>query len=252
LLRNTTFKKRKFSHLRKLQQAGGKLHKTLIEEIIGYESGCDLYVMYGQTEATARLSCLPPTLTREKIGSIGNGIQGVKLQVLDDFGNTVLPGQTGEIIATGENISPGYYKDQEATLEKFKNGFLQTGDIATVDSDGYIYIVGRKSDFIKSYGNRVSSQEIESATLEINDIFYAAVIGIPDLERGEAIVLFVTLKHNSTITNQDIIIHLKSRFPMYKVPAKVYVIDGMPFNSNGKIDKTELCKKLEAESNQSE
>lgn len=246
LLRNTTFATRNFASLKNLQQAGGKLHETLINEILNSKSNFNLNIMYGQTEATARLSCLPPGLVTEKMGSIGKGIPGVELRVMNEFGELISPGETGEIIASGENISPGYYNDVEATSQKFVDGVLRTGDIATIDKDGYIYIVGRKSDFIKSYGNRVSSQEIESATLEIKDILSAAAIGVPDIERGEAIILFVTTKANSFVTPNDVMSQLKLRFPIFKIPSKVILINDMPHNSNGKIDKQALRELFES------
>ena len=102
-------------------------------------------------------------------------------------------GEIGEITATGDNISPGYYNDLEATQEKFSNGILFTGDMATVDEQGFIYIVDRKSDFIKSYGHRVSSYEIESCVLQIPNVVAAAAVGVPDEYAGEMIKVFVIL-----------------------------------------------------------
>jgi len=158
LLKNTTFPKRKFRTLNKIQQAGGKLQDVLIDELLGAIPDAQIYIMYGQTEATARLSYLPPNMIRKKIGSIGKGIPGVELCVLDTDGKKIKPNEEGEIIARGDNISKGYLNDPEATARKFRDGVLYTGDIATVDEDGFIYIMDRERDFIKSYGYRVSSQ----------------------------------------------------------------------------------------------
>ena len=203
LLRNSTFPDRSLPHLRKIQQAGGKLHNSLLRELINSHPLAKVYVMYGQTEATARLSYLPPELINAKLGSIGKGIPGVTLSVVrEEDGECVRPGEIGEIIANGDNISPGYFDDLEATQEKFSNGNLYTGDLATVDEQGFIYIVDRKSDFIKSYGHRVSSYEIESCVLQIPDVVAAATVGIPDEYAGEMIKVFVILCDGSTLKSE--------------------------------------------------
>ena len=243
-LRNTTFPTRSLPNLRKIQQAGGKLADILIKELVDCRPNSQIFIMYGQTEATARLSSLQPSLVNAKMGSIGRGIPGVELKVIDEDGHCVSPGQVGEIIAKGDNISPGYLNEPEATKEKFYEGILKTGDLATVDEDGYIYIVDRKSDFIKSYGNRVSSQQIEACVLEIKDVVSAAAIGVPDIHRGEAIRVFVTLRSESPLTPHEIIEHTKIRLAPYMIPSEVSIINTMPTNAHGKVIKSELKKYL--------
>jgi acyl-CoA synthetase (AMP-forming)/AMP-acid ligase II len=240
LLRISTFKKRSLPALRLIQQAGGKLHGVLIEELAASKPNAKIFVMYGQTEATARLSYLPPEDLLRKLGSIGKGIPGVTLRVLGEDGRPVLPGQVGEIIAKGRNISPGYLNDPVASAEKFKDGVLHTGDLATVDDEGYIYIVDRKDDFIKSWGYRVSSQEIESCALGIPEIVSAAAVGVADMEAGEAIHLFITLRPGALVTPEFVINHCRTQMGKQMIPKKVQIIESMPLNSNGKVVKTEL------------
>jgi long-chain acyl-CoA synthetase len=240
LLRNTSFPKRHLKSLRKVQQAGGKLQVVFIRELMEALPEAEIYVMYGQTEATARLSYLPPSLLNEKIGSIGKGIPGVKLSVQDEYGNPVKPGEVGEIIAEGDNISPGYYNDPEANAEKFISVNLHTGDLAKLDEDGFIYIVDRKSDFIKSLGHRVSSQEIEARILQIPEVVTAAAIGVPDDLQGEAIRVFVTLKSRAEITPEEIILYCKQHLARHMVPKDVVVVDRLPINAHGKIIKSVL------------
>ncbi|NTV36573.1 MAG: AMP-binding protein [Anaerolineaceae bacterium] len=240
LLRKTSFPQRELKDLKKIQQAGGKLPAILINELINCRPNSEIFIMYGQTEATARLSCLPPHLLKEKMGSIGKGLPGVQLKVVNEQGLEIKPDEVGEIVAHGENISPGYLNEPEATREKFKDGSLYTGDLATVDKDGYIYIVDRKSDFIKSYGNRVSSQDIESCILELSDIVAAAAIGVPDLIKGEAIYAFIMVKPGTTLTPKAVIAHVAKHLPNFMVPTEVKVIDNLPLNANGKVIKTEL------------
>jgi long-chain acyl-CoA synthetase len=242
LLRISSFKSRSLPHLRIIQQAGGKLHKVLVEELAESKPAAKIFVMYGQTEATARLSCLPPEDLSRKAGSIGKGIPGVQLRVVDESGVPVAPGETGEIWASGRNISPGYLNDPEATAAKFVNGELHTGDLATIDNEGYIYVVDRKDDFIKSWGYRVSSQEVESCVLEIPDLVSAAAVGVPDMAAGESIHVFAVLKPGSELEPAAVIEHCSKRLGKHMVPEKIEFIKALPLNSSGKVLKSELRK----------
>src|SRR5208337_2856695 len=143
LLRKSAIAKMSFPHLRYVQQAGGQLAPAFIAELRQALPGKQVFVMYGQTEATARLSYLPPELLDTKLGSVGKGIPGVALSVVDESGQRALPGQTGEIVAEGGNVALGYWQDEEETARHFRNGKLYTGDLATVDEDGFLYIVDR-------------------------------------------------------------------------------------------------------------
>jgi long-chain acyl-CoA synthetase len=240
LLRISTFKSRNLPKLRLIQQAGGKLHGVLIEELVAAKPNAKVFVMYGQTEATARLSHLPPEDLPRKLGSIGRGIPGVTLRVTGEDGQPVKPGQVGEIIASGRNICAGYLNDPVASSEKFKDGDLHTGDLATVDDDGYIYVVDRKDDFIKSWGYRVSSQEIESCVLRIQDIVSAAAVGVEDLESGERICVFITVRPGAAVTPESVIEYCRNQLAKYMVPSIVTIIGALPLNSNGKVIKAEL------------
>jgi long-chain acyl-CoA synthetase len=240
LLRISTFAKRRLPRLRKIQQAGGKLHNVLIHELLSAKPEAKLFIMYGQTEATARLSYLPPEMLASKLGSIGRGIPGVELQVLGQDGSPVKAGEVGEIVARGENISPGYFHDAESSAKKFVDGALRTGDLATVDEDGYIYVTDRTEDFIKSWGYRISSQEIESCVLHVSDVVSAAAIGVPSLTAGEAIHLFVTVRPGAATTPEAITSHCRSNLAKHMVPEAVTILKNLPLNSNGKVVKSEL------------
>lgn len=240
LLRASSFGRRPLPTLRQLQQAGGKLPPVLIRELVAAQPQARVFVMYGQTEATARLSYLPPDLLDTKLGSIGRGIPGVELTVVDEDGHPVPAGVTGEIVATGENISPGYLDDPEATREKFADGRMRTGDLAVADADGYLFIVDRLADFIKTWGNRVSSQEVEAAALELTDLVSAAVVGVPDADAGEAIVLFAVRRPGSDLDAEQIAGHLRGRLAKHMVPATIRFLDALPLNDNGKVSKGAL------------
>lgn len=242
LLRNSTFSRRALPHLKKLQQAGGKLHNALLQELAESHPAARVYVMYGQTEATARLSYLPPGLFHKKMGSIGSGIPGVSLKVLNENGSPIRPGETGEIVAWGENISPGYLDDPEASREKFREGALYTGDLATVDEDGFIYIVDRKSDFIKSFGHRISSYEVESCLLQLPEVVSAAVVGLPDEQAGEQIAAFLVRKTGSSLSEQDVLQHCRAHLARHMLPQTIIFLPALPLNAHGKVRKSELRK----------
>lgn len=240
LIRNSTFPKCDLPRLRKIQQAGGKLPPVLIRELMNIQPNAQIFIMYGQTEATARLSVLPPEFLDSKLGSVGRGIPGVELRVVDESGKDVAPGQVGEIIARGDNVSPGYLNNPEATSERFVGGTLYTGDLATVDADGFIYIVDRTSDFIKSHGYRVSSQQVEEVILQLSEIVAAAVVGQPDLAAGEAIVAYVTVRSASRLSPEDITAHCRQHLPRYMWPKEVVLVDSLPTSAQGKIVKSIL------------
>lgn len=240
LLRASTFAARPLPSLRIIQQAGGKLPPVQIEELLAAKPDARLFIMYGQTEATARLSYLPPDMVRKKIGSIGLGIPGVELRVLGEDMEPIAPGEKGEIYATGANVSPGYFEDPQGSASKFTVHGLRTGDLATVDADGFIYVVDRRDDFIKSWGYRVSSQEVEACALGLADLVSAAAIGVPDDQAGEAVALYVTARPGSATTSEQVLAHCRAHLPKYMVPRSVHVLDALPLNANGKIAKPAL------------
>jgi long-chain acyl-CoA synthetase len=246
LVRASSFPRRPLPSLRLVQQAGGRLHPVLVDELVAARPDVALYLMYGQTEATARLSYLPPEFLTTKRGSIGRGIPGVDLRVLDEHGDPVPPGGTGEIVARGDNVSPGYFRDPEASALRFPApGELRTGDLATVDEDGFIYVVDRREDFIKSWGYRVSSQEIEACALRLEGLLAAAAVGVPDLRAGEAIHLFVTLRPQTCVTPGAVLAHLRAHLPKHMVPGAVHILGALPENANGKTAKAELRRRAQ-------
>lgn len=237
LLRNSSFVHRALPHLRIIQQAGGRLPPALLRELLAAPHKANVFVMYGQTEATARLSALDPAMLMSKPGSIGRGIPGVQLRVVDDQGNPVAPGQVGEIRARGENISPGYLADPEGTARKMPDGELRTGDLATIDDEGYIYVVDRADDFIKTWGYRVASQEVEAAAMEVPDLVAAAAVGLPDDASGERIEVLAVVRRGSDVSADDVIARCRAILPKYAVPAAVHFAQELPMNANGKIVK---------------
>ena len=242
LLRKTRFPERDFPHLRWLQQAGGKLPDTFIRELRASQPDVELFIMYGQTEATARLSYLPPGRLDDKLGSIGQGLASTILEVLDAEGDPVAPGSgaVGEIVATGDNVALGYWRDPQATDRYFHGGKLSTRDLATVDEEGFVFIVDRARDFIKSMGNRISPKEVEDVIAELPEVVEVAVIGVPDEIWGEAVKAVVVLTSPAALSSDQIIRHCNERLPNYKVPSQTQVVTSLPKNESGKVLKAEL------------
>ncbi len=240
LRKSESFKKTHFPDLKYVTQAGGKLHNTFIKEFIETFPDIKFYVMYGQTEATARLSYLPPEKLPEKIGSCGKGIPGVELIVADEKGNQVMPGETGEILAKGENIMPGYYKDPEATAETIRNGWLHTGDIATVDEEGYIYLTARKKEIIKVGGRRISPKEIEEVILSLKQVIDCSIEGIFDEVLGETMRAVVVIKESEIghLTADDIKKYCSERLAAYKIPQIIELKSQITISPTGKKIKT--------------
>jgi len=240
LLRKSSFTKMQFPDLRRLQQAGGKLADALIRELRETVPMTKLFVMYGQTEATARLSYLPPDLLDNKLGSIGRGLPGTRLKVVDEDGNPVLPGQVGEIVAQGGNVALGYWEADDEDQGAFRNGSLYTGDLATVDEDGFIFIVDRSKDILKCGGKRSPCREVEDALLEFDDLVEAAVIGVPDDLLGEAVKAFVVPRQNGGQVIERLNAFCLQRLPAHLVPKEIVVLDELPKGSGGKILKPAL------------
>lgn len=244
LINRTNFLQQDFPSLRYLTQAGGKLANKFITMIAEAFPQKSFYVMYGATEATARLSYLPPHLTRKKLGSIGKGIQGVVLEVVDKNDKLIRPGEVGEITAKGDNIMKGYYKDTEATNKVLKNGRYYTGDLATTDDDGFIFIVGRSNNIIKSAGYRISPQEIEEVVVSVNGVSGCVVLGAPDDIMGEAVAAVVETKEPTEKLKNEIISTCNRVLPSYKVPKKIVFIKNFPLNSSNKVDTQKIKEML--------
>jgi long-chain acyl-CoA synthetase len=220
LRKSDSFKKTAFPALRYVTQAGGGLATAFIDEFKQNFPAVKFYVMYGQTEATARLSYLSPELYETKKGSIGKGIPGVELKVVDEFGNKVNPGETGEIIARGDNIMLGYFDDHDESENTVRNGWLYTGDLGTIDSDGFIYITARKKEIIKVGGKRVSPKEIEIVILQLPGILDCTIEGVRDEILGECIKANIVLAHNNNknIAVEEIKQHCSLHLALYKIP----------------------------------
>jgi long-chain acyl-CoA synthetase len=240
LRKSQSFKKTRFPHLRYVTQAGGKLHDVFIQEFTESHPEINFYIMYGQTEATARLSFLPPEKLKDKLGSIGKGIPGVELKVVNEKGKPISPGELGEIIACGENIMIGYINDQKSTGEAIRNGWLHTGDLATVDEEGYIFIKARQKEIIKVGGKRISPKEIEEVIVLIPEVIDCTISSIEDELLGEAVKAIITVdRSNYEKLTVDYIKHFcAEKLASFKVPKVIEIMDKVTISLTGKKIKT--------------
>ena len=240
LLRKTSLRMKSFPHLRYVQQAGGHLAPAFLRELRAALPTTQIFVMYGQTEATARLSYLPPDLLERKLGSIGKGIPGVRLRVQNEAGKDVCPGEVGEIVAEGKNVTQGYWRAPAETAASFRDNKLFTGDLATVDEDGFIFLVGRAKDFLKCGGKRISCKQLEQQLLECENLLETAVIGVPDDVLGEAVKAFVVPRPGSVAAQEQVRKFCKEHLPLQLVPREIVVVDGLPKSPAGKVLKEQL------------
>jgi long-chain acyl-CoA synthetase len=241
LLNRSNVRSRRFPKLRYLTQAGGAMAPSIQKDVAETFAPASLFIMYGATEASARLSYLPPEDLPRKWGSIGKAIPNVELFVADEHGRPLPAGKEGEIAARGSNIMSGYWNHPEETSKVLRNGLYYTGDIGRADEEGYLYVVGRTKDMIKIGGNRVSAKEIEEALLEHPAVAEAAVIGVPDLVLGEAPKAILVLKgsQGGEIIEQ-LPRFLQDHLALYKIPKFFEIRDSLPKTDSGKILKQKL------------
>ena len=236
LLRRSNIQSIPLPSLRRLLQAGGSLAPQRIQQIRELVPHAEFFVMYGQTEATSRISSLPPGWLSEKLGSVGLPLDNVLVRIVDENGKDLPPGQIGEIWACGKSICSGYFDDPEETARKFRNGWLATGDMASCDKDGFLWIAGRKSEFIKMRGVRVSFAEIEARVAASPGVCECAATAVEHAEAGEAVALYVVAEPGA----HDVIASIRRNLPPEWVCDSVNLVAELPKNFHGKLVRSRL------------
>jgi long-chain acyl-CoA synthetase len=233
LLKRLRWERMELPELRVITQAGGKLREALVAEFAGHcrKKGMRFFVMYGAAEATARMAYLPPQLALEKPGSIGMPIPGGEMWIEDENGNVVTrSGEVGELFYKGPNVSLGYARRREdLTLGDERRGVLATGDLAQYDVDGMYSIVGRKSRFVKLFGNRVNLEEVEN-------LLRGAGIDCACSGDDAQLRIYIT---NSAL-GSDAVTAAQRLTQLHPSAFRACVIDSIPRNEAGKIIYTEL------------
>jgi len=237
LLGRTKLKEYDFSKLRYMAQAGGAMPPASIKRFLEEVPEVDFYVMYGQTEGTARLSYLPPEKLINKIGSIGKAIPGVTLEIRDENDKLCRPGVTGEICAKGDSVMIGYWNAPDATGKVIKDGWLRTGDLAHYDEDGYLYIDGRDSDMIKTGAHRISPKEIEEVIARLVEVEEVAVVGVPDELLGQVIKATIVPTIEGALEKKSVQAHCRKNLAIYKVPKIIEFTNDLPRTASGKVKR---------------
>jgi acyl-CoA synthetase (AMP-forming)/AMP-acid ligase II len=227
-------------NLRYVTCAGGALAEAHLRRLRGLLPHADITLMYGQTEASARLSYLPVSELDRRPRSIGRGIPGVALEVLRPDESPAAVGEEGEIVASGDNLMTGYWGDPQATKQVLRDGRLFTGDLAARDADGFLTITGRKSELVKTGAYRVHPREVEEALLELSGVYECAVAGVADPIWGE--ILVACFPEGGSHTLAEIRRHLRGRLPEYKWPRHVVSIETIPRTRSGKVRRRELSE----------
>jgi acyl-CoA synthetase (AMP-forming)/AMP-acid ligase II len=227
--------------LRYVTQAGGPMPRPLLAELRAQLPFVNVFLMYGQTEATARLTCLPPKDLDRKPGSVGLPVSGVDIEIRD--GGTPVPRrQVGEIFARGPGVMLGYWHDPAASAEVLRDGWLCTRDLGYLDEEGYLYITGRATDMIKIGAFRVSPQEIEEVIAGLEGVQDAGVAGIPDDVLGQAVKAVVVPRPGVTLTAMAVKAYCRRYLAGYKVPKVVEFAGALPRTASGKVQRFKLAQ----------
>lgn len=239
-----------YSSLRVLLSGGAPIAPEVVRKIVDTFK-CDYIQTYGMTETSPYLTL---SLLKEHLKSLpkaeqlcfkaktGREFIAVELKVVNDHGEEVAPDEkeVGEIIVRGDTVTKGYWKLPEETAKAFRNGWLYTGDMAVIDTEGYVTIVDRKKDMILTGGENVYSTEVEHVLYLHPTVLECAVVGIPDDKWGEAVKGIVVLKAGHAATEDELISFCKERIARYKAPKSLDFISALPKTGSGKIEKKKL------------
>ncbi|MBX6352532.1 MAG: long-chain fatty acid--CoA ligase [Thermoflavifilum sp.] len=234
------------SSLERVGSGSAPLPLTLVEAF-KQKFGADVYDGYGLSEAAPIVASYRKDM-EYRPGSVGKPIPSVEVRIVDDEDRELPPGEVGELIVRGENVTPGYFQNEEETRRALRGGWLHTGDLAKLDEDGYLYIVGRKKDLIIRGGFNIYPRDIEELLTEHPAVAEAAVIGVPDERMGEEVVAYVVRRPGAEVTEQELITFCQDRLAKYKTPRRVLFLDDLPRNGVGKVLKTvlrEMAKDVE-------
>jgi fatty-acyl-CoA synthase len=201
---------------------------------------------YGLTETCGGDTFMEPGLEIEKIGSTGRPVAHVEIEIRDDAGNRVAPGESGEICLRGPKVTRGYWKNPEKTAAAFFGDWFRSGDIGYLDADGFLYLTDRKKDIIISGGENIASSEVERVIYELPQVREVAVIGMPDARWGERPVAVVVLADRAALKITDLKDHCRKHLAAFKVPKQLIIRDSLPRNPSGKVLKRVLRAELEA------
>lgn len=237
----------KFESVTKITNTAAALPEEFTTDLRRIFPNALIYKMYGLTECK-RVCYLEPELAEIKINSVGKAIPGTEVFLLTEDGLPVKPGEQGILHVRGPHVMAGYWNNQELTNKMLKPGIIPgekvlcAHDLFKMDEEGFLYFLGRNDDIIKTRGEKVSPIEVENAIYKHKLIKEAAVIGIPDIILGEAIIAYITTYNNNPVEEKEIQKHCNTLLESFMVPKRIIYLNEMPKSSNGKINKLELKK----------
>ena len=247
LLRSDQFDRTDLSHLKKGYYGASIMPVEVLKEMQQRLPQVRLWNLYGQTEIAPLATVLKPEDQLRKAGSAGRATLNVETRVVDDAMQDVQPGEMGEIVHRSPQLLSGYYHDEERTQAAFEGGWFHSGDLGIMDEEGYITVVDRKKDMIKTGGENVASREVEEAIYKIQAVSEVAVIGLPDAKWIEAVTAVVVLKPGHVLSEADFFAQCSGLLTHFKAPKRVIFVDALPKNPSGKLLKRELRQSFAAQ-----
>jgi long-chain acyl-CoA synthetase len=247
LLAHPDFAKHDTSSLMSLGGGGAPLQPDLVAKIDAEVATARPNTGYGMTETCGIITAVGGDFFVDRPASVGPAMPTFEVKCVDDDGNTVPPGDVGELWVRGASVIKGYINRPEATAESITDGWLHTGDVARIDEDGFIYIVDRKKDMVLRGGENVYCAEVEAAMYEHPAVAECCVFGVPDPRLGEDVAAAVVPHPGQTVTAEALREVCATKLARHKIPRHIWILDEpIPRNANGKYLKRELREKLGA------
>jgi len=242
LLRSPRFDKTDLSRLAKGYYGASIMPVEVLRELASRLPKVRLWNLYGQTEIAPLATMLGPDEQLTRPGSCGRAVLNVETRVVDDAMRDVAPGEVGEIVHRSPHLMLGYFHDDERTQAAFEGGWFHSGDLATMDTEGYITVVDRKKDIIKTGGENVASREVEETIYRLAEVSEVAVVGLPHPRWVEAVTAVIVVKDGQQLDESRVIEHCGTHLAAFKAPKRVVFVDALPKNPSGKLLKRELRK----------
>lgn len=240
LLRSPLFDQTELGTLRKGYYGASIMPVEVLRELARRLPGVGFWNLYGQTEIAPLATMLGPEDQLRKPGSCGRAVLNVETRVVDEHLRDVAPGEVGEIVHRSPHLMLGYFHDDERTRAAFEGGWFHSGDLATMDAEGFITVVDRKKDMIKTGGENVASREVEEAIYRLPAVSEVAVIGVPHPHWVEAVVAVVVPKAGQALDAAQVLAHCQQHLAGFKAPKAVMFAEALPKNPSGKLLKREL------------
>lgn len=240
LLRSPAFDAAKLKSLIKGYYGASIMPVEVLKELAARLPSVRLWNLYGQTEIAPLATMLGPQDQLRKPGSCGKAVLNVETRVVNDAMDDVVVGEIGEIVHRSPHLMLGYFNDPERTAASLEGGWFHSGDLAMIDDEGFITVVDRKKDMIKTGGENVASREVEEMIYRLGGVSEVAVIGLPDAKWVEAVTAVVVVKAGQQLTEAEVIAHCNEHMASFKSPKRVVFTDSLPKNPSGKLLKREL------------